>query len=225
LASQAVLEYEVKEHMSRLDCWAKMLDLLSLSFGDNLQAEIEESIHELRIMHLLSLMWLGAGLECCMSLGAAERFTLIVDLSETLQSWRYHRGLPTSWTEFARRLGSVPPLWFVATKCQNPVLRKKAVAILMDTYPHLCQEDRLNYLHQTDDADVPVPQMTYSRSRTNSDTVVLREEKTAYDKRIAMEVEVEPNTQLVDLILTPGEDGREWKVKRTSPQPSGLYFC
>lgn len=223
LARIAAFEQELKGHTARLDGWSQRLDMLLPSLGDDLTMEEEESIHELRTVHLSSLMWLGAGLGCT-SMEAKDRFHSIVNLAESLQTWRYHRGLPSNWTKFGWVAGILPPVYFVATKCQDSRLRKKAVALLMRTSPHLGQDERLQYLDQTGDAYAPVPQMSYYRPRTTSDTVILREEKTASDKRIAIEVELQPNTQLVDLILTPGEDGRVWEVKKNISQPTGSYF-
>lgn len=220
LESLADLEQDVQEHMAKLDGWSQRLNMLLLSFGDNLTVEEDESIHELRGIHLVSLMWLGAGLGCTTSEGK-DRFHLIVDLAENLQTWRYHRVLPGNWTEFAWHTGIMPPVHYVAMKCQDPALRSRAKGILIEACPNLGQGDRPCFQNQTAYAYKSIPEMSYCRSRTNSDTIVLREEKTAWDKRIAMEFELQPNTQLVDLILTPGEDGRAWEVKKSISQPTG----
>jgi hypothetical protein len=219
----ATLELDVKEHTARLDGWSQRLDKLMFSLGDNLTADEEESIHELRVMHLSSLMWLDAALGCTSS-EAKDRFDRIVDLADALQDWRYHRGRPSNWTRFGWEAGILPPVYFVATKCEDPRLRKKAVALLLKAAPHLGQDAGLPCHDQMSDSYTPVPRISCYQSGISSETLVLREEKTHCDKRIAMEVELQPNTQLVDLILTPGEDGRAWEVRKSISQPTGSYF-
>jgi hypothetical protein len=223
LARIAALDQEVKEHTSRLDGWSQQLDMLLSSLGDDLTAEEEETIHELRIMHLSSLMWLGAGLGCTSS-EAKDRFDTIVDLADTLQDWRYRRCLPSNWTRFGWETGILPPVYFVATKCQDSRLRKKAVALLLKAAPYLGQESGLACLDTMNDSHTPIPRMSCYQSNTTSETVMLREAKTAYDKRIEMEISLQPNTQLVDLVLTPGQDGRAWEVRKSVSQPTGSYF-
>jgi hypothetical protein len=219
----AALQQEVKDHTARLDGWARRLDMLLSSLGNDLTVEEEECVHELRIMHLSSLMWLGAGLGCTSS-EAKDRFHGIVDLADTLQNWRNHRSLPNDWTRFSWEMGILPPVYYVATKCQDARLRKKAVALLMKTAPHLDHDERLACLSQDGELYTPIPQLTHYHTRAPSETVILREEKTATDKRIAMEVELQSHTQLVDLVLTPGDDGRVWEVKRNISLQRESYF-
>jgi hypothetical protein len=84
-------------------------------------------------------MWLGAALGCT-SAEAKERFDSIVGVADAPQDRRYHRGLPSNWTRLGWDAGILPPVYFVATKCQDPQLRKKAVALLLKTAPHLGQD-------------------------------------------------------------------------------------
>lgn len=219
----AALEQDVKEHTARLDGWSQRLDALVSLMGDDLALEEEECIHELRVMHLSSLMWLGAALGCT-SLEAKDRFDRIADLADALQDWCYHRGLPSNWTRFGWEAGILPPVYFVATKCEDARLRKKAVALLLKAAPHLGQDTGLPCLDQTSNAYTSIPPISHYRPNTTSETLMLREEKRAFDKRIAMEVELEPNTQLVDLILTPDEDGRAWEVRKSISLPTGSYI-
>ena len=214
---------EREEHMARLGSWSQRLGMLLSSLGDDLTSEEEESINELRIMHLSSLMWLGAGLGCASS-DVKDGCDTIADLADTLHDWRYRRGLPDNWTRFGWEAGVLPPVYFIATKCQDSRLRKKAVALLLRAAPYLGQDSQLACLDPLNNPYTSGPGILSYPPSISSETVLLREEKTACDKRIHMEVSLQPNTQLVDLVLTPGEDGREWEVRKSVSQPTGSYL-
>jgi hypothetical protein len=83
----------VKEHTARLEAWPQRIEMLLSSLGNDLTADEEETIYELPIMHLSSLMWLGTALGCT-SAEAKERFDSIVGVADAPQDSRYHRGLP-----------------------------------------------------------------------------------------------------------------------------------
>jgi len=177
-------------------------------------------------MHLSSLMWFEASLGCY-TIGSQERFDKIINLADALQEWRYHRGLPHNWTRFGWDAGVLPPMYHVATKCQDPHVRKKAVSLLLRAAPQLGQDSWLTsfaYLDPMMGSHTPALSMSSYRSSISSEVVVLKEEKTAFDKRISMEIELSPNTQLVDLTLIPSENGSPWQVRKNVSHPTEPYL-
>ena len=172
--------------LRQLKVWASTLDKMLLT--DKVTDRDLDAAKTLRIHQVIASIWLGRSLvpEECANDASIPEFETAVSLAEKINSiagTREDRAAPNS-SSFLFDMEVVSPLYFVATKCRHPQIRRRAIAVLKSTWrreglwdsdmaaamAELVMEIEEARLTTLDGSELPLEEDRIQNSQIDSDT-------------------------------------------------------
>ncbi|KAK5168096.1 uncharacterized protein LTR77_006664 [Saxophila tyrrhenica] len=200
--------------LRQMDLWSQTLDRMLL--GDNITQRDLDAAKTLRIHQVVAGMWVK---RCTMPEESAndecmQDFETTVSLAEAIQgiAGTREQRLALNSSSFLFDMEIVSPLYYVATKCRHPLIRRRAIAVLKQT-------QRREGLWDSDMASaVAERQMALEEVKltTLDGSELPAEEDRVHNIQITSEKGIRPRKHFLNIHTRPeGPDG-PWKIWRES---------
>ncbi|KAL3422631.1 hypothetical protein PVAG01_06787 [Phlyctema vagabunda] len=229
------LEIEQRRQRVKIEQWSTKFDRFMMEHETTMTARERTGAEEMRILQLVASVWVEASLQFEESTFDAytETFEKIVVLAERLYGDTYAleaRQQHTRARYFSFEMGSLPPLYFVATKCRHRQLRRRALALLHKASPRregmwncgLLASVAVRAIELEEDGMDPAADFPHEDKRVHDTSgMTSKDEWSAIESTCPwrtehgdFELELGPRSQMIGFVFRPGGIDGKWEVKR-----------
>lgn len=141
-------KYRLDKYMNALEKWSGAFDLFLVNSSASRSPQEIQAATNLKILNIVARVWLSSSVSAKESIfdGETQAFSTIVNLAATMsadnlavhksfESARVSSSQANRSHSFTFEMGVIPPLYFVATKCRVPSIRRAAISLLNTTMP------------------------------------------------------------------------------------------